>query len=385
MMERTRYLSEIRRLFRSHPIIAMLGPRQCGKTTLAKMFAKENEPFPRTNYFDLESPLDIDRLKEPLLTLSPLKGLIIIDEIQRAPDLFPILRYLADNENLDQQYLILGSASRELIKQSTESLAGRIAYLEITPFSLLEVDSQEKLWIRGGFPRSYLAESEHASADWREFYIRTFLEQDIPNLGLRIAPHALRRFWMMISHYHGNLLNVSELGRSFGASESTMKHYLDILTGTFMVRQLQPWWENISKRQVKSPKIYLRDSGILHSLLGLQTIEQVRMSPKIGASWEGFALEEIINYHKSPSQQCYFWSTYSGAKLDLFLHLQGKPVGFEIKYSDAPKMTKSMQIALQELKLTHLYIIYPGDIDYPLSEKVTVVSLKNYIQHSSLE
>lgn len=383
-MKRELYLQEIRRLFRSHSIIAMLGPRQSGKTTLAKMYSKEQEPFPRVNYFDLESPIDADRLKEPLLALKPLKGLIIIDEIQRAPDLFPVLRFLADDENLDQQYLILGSASRELIKQSAESLAGRIAYLEITPFSLQEVDSQEKLWIRGGFPKSYLAESEEMSSDWREFYIRTFLEQDIPNLGLRIAPHALRRFWMMISHYHGNLLNASELGRAFGASENTMRHYLDILTGTFMVRQLQPWWENITKRQVKSPKIYLRDSGILHSLLGLHTADQLRMSPKIGASWEGFALEELIHYHQIPPHQCYFWSTYSGAELDLLLHLQGKPIGFEIKYSDSPKMTKSMQIALQELHLDHLYIVYPGEIDYSLSEKVTVVGLKNYIQPTTV-
>lgn len=378
-MERKGYLEQIRRLFGSHKIVAMLGPRQCGKTTLAKMFTKGNESFRPINYFDLESPVDLTRLQEPLLALKTLKGLIVIDEIQRVPDLFPILRLLVDDETLDQQYLILGSASRELIRQSSESLAGRIAYLEITPFSLREVDNLEKLWIRGGFPKSYLANTEEESFDWREFYVRTFLEQDIPNLGLRIAPLALRRFWTMLAHYHGNILNVSELGRSFGASDATIKHYLDILSGTFMIRQLQPWWENIGKRQVKSPKIYFRDSGILHDLLRISSLEQIMINPKIGASWEGFALEEIIKGHQTPAHDCFFWSTYSGAELDLLLHKEGKMIGFEFKYNDAPKITKSMQIVLQELKLSHLYVVYPGQIDYALAQEITVVGLQNYL------
>ncbi len=379
-MQRPEYLDDIKRYFHSHPIVAILGPRQCGKTTLAKMYAHLQPEFPRSNYFDLESTVDVERLKNPLLALKPLTGLIVIDEIQRRPELFSILRVLVDDESLNQKYLILGSASRELIKQSSESLAGRIAYMELTPFSFSETGHIDRLWLRGGFPKAYLAHTDQECFDWLEFYIRTYLEQDIPNLGLRIAPDALRRFWIMLSHYHGNILNVSELGRSFSASDATIRHYLDILTGTFMVRQLQPWHENISKRQVKAPKIYFRDSGILHSLMNIRTFLELQVNPKLGASWEGFALEEIVRIHQIRNQDCYFWSTYGGAEIDLLIYQSGGLHGFEIKYSDAPKITKSMQIALQDLKLDQLTVIYPGEVDYALSEQILVKGLKNYLK-----
>lgn len=378
-MKREAYIQEIKKLFEIVPIVAILGPRQCGKTTLAKMFCGDETDFLPNNHFDLEASIDLQRLANPMLTLASLLGLIVIDEIQRLPDLFPTLRVLVDQNENKQRYLILGSASRDLIRQSSESLAGRIAYLELTPFSYPEVGHLDRLWLRGGFPKSFLANSEGSSFTWRDLYIRTFLEQDIPNLGIKIPPDALRRFWIMISHYHGNLFNASELGRSFGASDVTMRHYLDLLSGTFMIRQLQPWFENVSKRQVKAPKIYFRDSGILHSLLAIQTFEELQRHPKLGASWEGFALEEVIRFHKVRSQDCYFWSTYSGAEIDLLLYEKGELTGIEFKYTDAPKLTKSMQMAMETLKLRHLYVVYPGAIDYLLTEKITVRGLNHYL------
>ena len=344
------------------------------------MYCKEQSNFSRQNYFDLEAPVDVERLTNPMLALKPLSDLIVIDEIQRLPELFPSLRVLVDEENSTQKYLILGSASRELIKQSSESLAGRIAYLELTPFSYQEAKHLDRLWVRGGFPKSFLAKTEEESLDWRNSYIRTFLEQDIPNLGFQIPPTALRRFWVMLAHYHGNIFNASELGRSFGASDVTMRKYLDLLTGTFMIRQLQPWHENISKRQVKTPKIYFRDSGIFHSLLNIENSQDLQMNPKLGASWEGFALEEIIRIHRARNEDCYFWSTYAEAELDLLIYEKSGFQAFEFKYTDAPKMTKSMQIALNDLGLDHIYIVYPGDKDYPISEKITAIGLKNYLE-----
>jgi len=379
-MDRPHFLSLINRYFKTHPIVVLLGPRQCGKTTIARMFSKENTHFPRENYFDLENTTDIQRLSEPMLALNPLKGLIIIDEIQRIKELFPLLRVLVDQENSDKKFLILGSASRELIKQSSESLAGRAAFIEITPFNSGEVDNMEKLWFRGGFPKAYLANSDLESQDWREFYIKTFLEQDIPNLGIAIPAQSLRKFWMMLTHYHGNLFNASELGRAFGASDVTIKKYLDILTGTFMIRQLQPWHENVLKRQVKAPKIYFRDSGIFHSVLGVDGMSNLRIHPKIGASWEGFALEEVVRLYQASSADCYFWSTYSGAEIDLLIIQKTKKIGFEFKFSDAPSITKSMQIALIDLKLDELNVIYPGDVNYALSEKISVKGLKAFLK-----
>ncbi len=381
-MQRKHFIDLIRRYFRTHPVVAMLGPRQCGKTTLARMYCQEQAEFPRSNYFDLEAPIDAERLVNPMLALTSLSGLIVVDEIQRIPDLFTTLRVLVDQDEKNKQYLILGSASRDLIRQSSETLAGRIAYLEITPFSFGEVGDLDRLWVRGGFPRSYLAETDSDSFDWREFYIRTFLEQDIPNLGLQIPPVALRRFWSMLAHYHGNTFNASELGRSFGASDVTMRGYLDLLTGTFMMRQLQPWHQNGKKRQVKAPKVYFRDSGILHSLLGIKERGELVIHPKLGASWEGYALEEVIRHAGARSEECYFWSTYGEAEVDLLIHQNGKLKAFEFKYSDAPKLTKSMQVAVEELGLDQLQVIYPGEVDYQLSEKIFVVGIRNYLNRN---
>lgn len=377
-MKRASFLELISKYFRSHQVVALLGPRQCGKTTLAKSYCEED--FERSHYFDLEDPADLARLSQPKLALEPLQGLVVIDEIQRSPELFPLLRVLVDQDP-KRHFLILGSASRELIRQSSETLAGRLAQIELTPFSLAETCEPQILWERGGFPRSFLADSDTDSQVWRKFYIQTFLERDIPALGINIPPVALRRFWSMLAHIHGQLLNVSELARAFGSSQQTIRRYLDLLTGTFMVRQLSPWFVNLKKRQVKAPKIYFRDSGIFHSLLGIQTKNDLLLHPKLGASWEGFALEEVLRLHQTEG---YFYATHSGAELDLLLFPESRRIGFEFKYMDAPKMTKSMQIVCQDLELQELIVIYPGDVDYRLSDKVTVKGLFSFVKEFTL-
>ncbi|MBU0455408.1 MAG: ATP-binding protein [Pseudomonadota bacterium] len=379
-MKRTYFLQQLHSAFNTHPIVAILGPRQCGKTTLSRQYAASQ---PDVTFFDLEDSRDLAKLQDPALALASLKGLVILDEIQRVPELFPILRVLIDQANRQTHYLILGSASRDLIRQSSETLAGRIEYLELTPFSFQEVGEFEKLWLRGGFPLSFLANDENTSNRWRKAYIRTFLEKDIPNLGFRIAPETLRRFWMMLAHYHANIFNASELGRSFGVAHTTIEHYLDILTGTFMVRRLRPWIENIKKRQVKAPKIYFRDSGILHTLLGIETMNHLLSNPKLGASWEGFAMEEIIRAHHAEQEACYFWSTHTGAELDLLLFQNQQRLGFEFKYSSSPKLTKSMHIALETLKLDQLTVITPGNDQYPLTDHIEVFGIEKYIDQQS--
>lgn len=376
-MQRPHYLHLIKHKFRMHPVVALLGPRQCGKTTLAKMYVDDMDPE-QIHTFDLEDPVDLSRLQTPKLALEPLEGLIVIDEIQRIPELFQLLRVLVDR-NPKQHYLILGSASRELIKQSSESLAGRISYLELTPFSYLETLESEQLWLRGGFPKSYLAETIDDSYEWREAYITTYLEHDLPAIGIQIAPQSLRRFWEMLAHYHGSVFNAAEIGRSFGSADTTIRRYLDILVGTFMVRQLLPWQANIKKRQVKAPKIYFRDSGLFHTLLRIQTREELNRNPKLGASWEGFALEEVIRKHSAKPHDCYFWQTHAGAELDLLLFIKDQKIGFEFKYVDAPRTTKSMHTSLSDLHLDHLYVIYPGTIEYPLTEKITACGLTTYL------
>lgn len=379
-MERHGYLRKIQTLIQQFPAVALLGPRQVGKTTLAREYAKNHQhQYQTIHLFDMENPQDLTAIEQPQLALSPLEGLIIIDEIQLRPDLFPLLRVLIDETEKKRKWLILGSASRPLLQQSSESLAGRIAYLEIQPFSMLEVHEQDALWLRGGFPGAYLALTDEASAEWRKQYIKTFLEQDIPNLGMQISPMQLRRFWMMLAHYHGNVLNVEELSRSLSINNKAIRHYLDLLTGTFMIRQLQPWWENIGKRQVKSPKIYFRDSGLLHSLLDVEQMTVLHRHPKIGASWEGFALEELIRCHQFDQDQCYFWSTHQQAEIDLLVFHHGQRLGFEFKYSDAPKLSKSMQIAFADLKLDALTVIYPGGRAYSLTEKIKVIPLHTAI------
>jgi len=353
------------------PVTAILGPRQCGKTTIAR-------EFDYSHYFDLENSRDIARLEQPQLALEDLKGLIVIDEIQRLPNLFTIIRYLVDN-NPSQKYLILGSASGTLLRQSSESLAGRIAYYYLGGFSLHNVGMENinKLWIQGGLPKSYLAETEEQSILWRENYIATFLERDIPQLGINIPAYTLRRFWTMLSHYHGQIINYAEVARSFGISDMTVRKYIEILVGTFMVRILPPWYLNIGKRLVKRPKIFLRDSGLFHSLMGIETLNQLYSHNKLGASWEGFALECICRSIGKRDQEFYFWNIHSGAELDLFWQYGGKNWGVEFKYADAPRLTKSMKIALKNLELEHLWVVYPGKETYKLSENITAVPLKD--------
>lgn len=377
-MLRTQYINQIYKSFEYSRAVALLGPRQCGKTTLAKQVFAEHK-VPITNYFDLENPLDLARLDEAMLAIEPLSGLIVIDEIQRAPELFSVLRVLID-QSQNKQFLLLGSASRELIRQSPESLAGRIEYIELTPFSYEEVHGNiEEIWLRGGFPLSYLANSEENSMNWRKIYIRTFLEQDLPNLGINIFPGNLRRFWLMLAHYHGQIFNASEIGGALNLSHNTIRQYLDILTSTFMVRQLTPWYENIAKRQVKSPKIYFRDSGLFHTLLNVNDINELRINPRIGSSWEGFALESVIRHIGADAQDCYFWATHNQAELDLFIVEGMKRRGFEFKYTQAPKITPSMKIALEDLQPEKITVIYPGKKRYFLHDKIECIGLEEFL------
>lgn len=373
-MQRPSFLKQVKLQMKVHPVCGVLGPRQVGKTTLARQYAEHYTQGP-VHFFDLENPFDLARLEEPFTALSQLEGLVIIDEIQYVPNLFPILRVLVDER--PRQFLILGRASRDLIHQSSETLAGRIGYIELTPFTLEETGNFQTLWRRGGFPRSFLSPSEEESFLWRQAYITTFLERDIPNLGFRIPAVQMRRFWMMLSHVHGQIFNASDLGRSLSISDHVTRKYLDILVGTFMMRSLQPWFENISKRQVKSPKVYFRDSGILHTLLGLNTQEDIERHPKLGASWEGFALEEIIRLYGARAEECYFWATQAGAELDLLLFHGGKRLGFEFKYADAPRLTPSMKIAFEDLNLDHLTVVYPGDKHYDLNDKMSVIGIQS--------
>ncbi len=380
-INRNYLINQLYRSLKVHSVIALLGPRQCGKTTLAKQYSslKQDKSISTIHHFDLEDPDDLAKLDAPKLALEDLLGLIVIDEIQRKPELFPLLRVLVD-QHKKRKFLILGSASRDLIKQSSETLAGRIRYIEITPFSYSEVDNLSKLWFRGGFPNSYLANNDQDSNDWRGAYITTFLERDIPNLGIQVPARTLRRFWMMLAHYHGNIFNASEIGSSLGVAHTTARHYLDILTGTFMIRELTPWIENINKRQIKSPKIYFRDSGIFHSLLGIHDLHALQNHPKLGASWEGFALEEIIRVHHAEPEECYFWGIHSQGELDLLILKNAKRLGFEFKYSDAPRLTSSMQLAQDTLRLDKLTVIYPGNSCYRLTTAIEVVGLENYLK-----
>lgn len=376
MIERLKYLQEIEKRFKTHRIVVLLGPRQCGKTTLAKQYQAQQGKVPPVNYFDLENPLDIDRLENVVLSLESLKGLIIIDEVQKRPDLFSALRYIHDTYE-DKKFLLLGSAAPKLLKQSSESLTGRISFIEVMSFSLLEVHETQKLWVYGGFPKSYLSSNEEESFQWRKDYIRTFLEQDIPNLGIRIQPNNLRRFWMMLAHYHGQQFNASEIGKSLSINHTSVRDYLDVLSQTFMIRILQPWFENISKRQIKSPKVYFRDTGLFNCLLQLKTYEDLLLFPKIGAAWEGFALEQVIQFFEMDSSECFYWGLHGQGEIDLLIFHQGKKRGFEFKYGDSPKKSSSMMTAIETLGLEKLYVIYPGKISYPLTEKIWVVGLKD--------
>lgn len=369
IIERQKDQNAIADLLKIFPITAILGPRQVGKTTLAKTFGPDH-------IFDLENPRDFALLENPQLALERLEGLIMIDEIQRKAELFPLLRYLVDN-NPKQRFLILGSASSNLRQQSGESLAGRIGYHYLTGLNLTETgaDSMEELWLRGGFPRSFLTETDSQSMTWRTNFISTFLEKDLNVLGINVPAATMYRFWTMVSHYHGQTINYSELGRSFGINDKTAKLYLSILEDTFMVRQLMPWYANVGKRLVKSPKIYLRDSGIFHALQSINTIHELRTNPKIGASWEGFALEELVSILGKRDSEVFFYAAHSGVEVDLYWQDKGKKMGAEFKYIDAPKTTKSMHQAIADLDLDELWVVYPGNKKYQLTEKIWVVPL----------
>ena len=377
-MLRTRYLGLIEERLASFRIVGLLGSRQVGKTTLARDFCNTLPEFRwSTHYFDLEDPTALRRLDDPKLALESLKGLVVIDEVQRKPELFPVLRFLVDRPENQMRLLVLGSASRQMIRQSSESLAGRISYLEIHPFSISEVgtDSQQSLWLRGGYPSSFLAKSDNEASVWLSSFIRTYLEQDIPNLGITIPADTIRRFWMMLVHNHGNVLNTAELARSFGVADTTARRYLDILSGTFMVRQLYPYFANIKKRQVKSPKIYFRDSGLLHRLMGVDDFPSLTTHIKCGASWEGFALEQVLRRKEAAPEDCYFWGVHEQGEIDLLIQSKGKLHGFEFKYSSAPGITKSMKLALKTLPLEGLTIVAPVAHSYPLADRIVVSPL----------
>jgi len=371
VIERARDVQAVRRALRRSRVVAILGPRQCGKTTLARAFVRADS----LNYFDLESPTSLARLSEPETALRPLKGLVVIDEIQRLPGLFPLLRVLADRQPRPARFLILGSASPALSRQSSETLAGRLETVHLEGFRLGDLGTamQDRHWLRGGFPLAYTARSEADSASWRRQFLQTFLERDVPQLGITIPSAALRRFWNMVAHYHGQTWNGAELARALSLGESTVRRYLDLLSGVFMVRQLSPWFENLGKRQVKAPKVYVRDSGLLHALLGIASRHDLEHHPKVGASWEGYAVEEVLKALRP--DEAYYWATHNGAELDLLLFKNGRRIGVECKRADAPRLTPSMRAALSDLKLDELRVVYPGVRRYRLGERVEVVPL----------
>lgn len=374
MIDRPYWLDRIRHALSRSRVVALIGPRQVGKTTLARTLVAPDS----LNYFDLEDPISLARLDEPMTALAPLSGLVVIDEVQRAPDIFPVLRVLADREGAPATFLLLGSASPVLLRQSSESLAGRLEVIEVSGFGLSEVDpaATGDLWLRGGFPLSFLARNDADSRAWRRQFIQTFVERDLPQLGFNIPATAMRRFWGMLAHFHGQIWNAADPARSLGLSEATVRRYLDLLSGTFLVRQLAPWHENIGKRQVKSPKIYIRDTGLLHELLGIADQAALLSHPKCGASWEGFVLEAVIR-HVQPDE-VYFWATHAGAELDCLLFKDGRRIGVEIKRADAPRLTPSMRHALENLKLDALHVIYSGERRYSLAENVEVTSLQDF-------
>lgn len=375
MIQRRRHLRAVSSLLSRHPIVAILGARQVGKTTLAKEVRRfERGPVA---WYDLEDTAHLARLADPMLALRGLKGLVVIDEVQRLPELFAILRVLADRPGRPARFLLLGSAAPDLRRQGAESLAGRIAHYVLPPLGLGEVGrcELERLWVRGGFPRAFLARSEAASVEWRREFIAAFLERDLPQLGFGLPAQTMRRFWTMLAHYHGQVWNASEFARSFGVADTTVRSYLDALAATFLVRQLQPWHENLAKRQVKSPKIYLSDSGLLHTLLGLDSRDGLESHPRLGASWEGFSLETVVRALGARPEECYFWATHAGAELDLLIIKGGKRLGFEFKRTEAPVFTPSMRIALKDLKLDGLDVVHAGRETFPLAERARAVPL----------
>ena len=370
MMEvpRKYHLARVRLLLDEFPVVALLGARQVGKTTLARQLAAAHRD--PVAWFDLEDPVDLARLEDPGLELRPLRGLVVLDEIHRLPGIFQLLRVLADRPGPPARFLVLGSASTDLLRQTSESLAGRVAFHQLDGFDMTEVDDLERLWLRGGFPRSYLAPSGAASRRWRDSFVQTLLARDLPDYGSTIPRTTLRRFWTMLAHWHGQLWNGAEFGRAFGVSHTTVRRYLDLLTSVFVVRQLQPWFENIKKRQVRSPKVYIADSGILHALLGLTDRTDVVSHPKVGASWEGFVIQQIVQLLRATPQQCFHWSTHTGAELDLLVLDGTRRYGFEVKRSEAPRLTRSMRSALETLNLDRLDVVHAGTERYRMAPGV---------------
>jgi len=373
MIERNALHQNIQNALERSRVVVLIGPRQCGKTTIARQFVLPTS----VNYFDLEDPFSLARLDQPMSALRDLSGLVVIDEVQRRPDIFPILRVLADRDPLPTRFLILGSASPALLRQSSESLAGRVTTISMSGFSLEEVgaQAQNQHWRRGGFPLSFLGPSEEESLEWRKDFVRTFLERDIPQFGFTIPSTSLFRFWSLLAHYHGQIWNAAEAARTLEVSQNTVHRYTDLLQDLFMVRQLQPWYANIGKRQVKSPKVYIRDTGLLHYLLGIRTEQELLLHPRNGASWEGYAIEEVIK--AVIPDEAYFWGTHSGAELDLLLLKDGKRIGVECKRMDAPRLTPSMHIAMEDLQLDRLLVIYPGPHPYSLGENIQAIPLAN--------
>ena len=368
--------ARVRAALRASPVVTLLGPRQCGKTTLAGRIAGGTG----SHYFDLENPTTEARLAEPMTALGPLRGLVVIDEVQRAPALFPVLRVLADRPRTPARFLLLGSASPDLVQASSESLAGRVSFVDMGGFTLDEVGERRlrQLWLRGGFPRSFLARNEAESVAWRRDFIRTFLERDVRAFGVNVPARSLRRLWVMLAHYHGQVWNASEIGRSLGEAHTTVRRHADVLGGALVVRQLQPWFENIGKREIKSPKLYVRDSGLLHALLGIEAFDALESHPKLGASWEGFVIEQVLA--RTGDRDAYYWGTQSGAELDLLLMVGGKRIGVEVKYADAPRLTPSMRMALRDLGLSHLYVVNPGTTRYGLGEGAEVLGLAELLR-----
>ncbi len=375
MIERTAHLERLRSLLGQFPVVGLIGARQVGKTTLAKAYAARHAG--EVTRFDLENPADLHRLDDPLFALEGLRGLVVLDEIQLRPELFPVLRVLADRDGPPARFLVLGSASPDLLRQSSESLAGRIAYHELGGLSLREVGAEnlDTLWLRGGFPLSFVAASDAASARWRRQFIRTYLERDLSELGIRLPATTMRRFWTMLAHYHGEIWNGSELARAFGVSQKTVRGYLDTLCSTFMAKRLEPWHENLAKRQVKSPKVYLADSGVLHTLLGLESRQELLGHPKVGASWEGFALGEVVDHLGARPEECFFWKLHSGAELDLLVVRGNRRRGFEFKLTAAPRVTPSLRSAQESLDLDELAVIHAGTESYLLAPGIRAVGL----------
>ena len=375
MVDRADCLHRLRAATARAPITALLGPRQCGKTTLARQFASTHGAA----IFDLESEPDVRRLSNPEMVLGALEGLVVLDEIQRMPQLFTTLRVLADRPDGRSRFLILGSVSPDLVRGVSESLAGRVEFIELTGFDLAETGASawRRLWLRGGLPRSYLAASDDDSIVWRDGFVRTFLERDIPQLGITIPAAAMRRFWTMLAHWHGQTWNASELGRAIAASDKTVRRYLDLLTGTYMVRQLQPWFENVAKRQVKAPKVYLRDTGLLHALLGLPDEAALLGHPRAGASWEGFAIEQILA--ALGRSDAWFWGAHGGGELDLLVIERGRRIGFEVKFNEAPRVTAAMRSVGETLGLDHLFVVCPTPHAYPVDAGITVLPITDVV------